>query len=82
MICGGEPFADRVGVVQRPCGELLQHTDLGEDVEVVELVGLVVFAEGVALGGFGDVLAARVFVEDGRSALIRRGEAQAVGERT
>jgi hypothetical protein len=48
---------------------LLQHLYLGEDVEVVELVGLLLFTKGIALGRFGDELAARVLVEDGWSDL-------------
>lgn len=42
----------------------MQHFDLGVDVKVVKLVGLFVGAKGVAIRGFRDILAARVFIEN------------------
>jgi hypothetical protein len=41
----------------------LEHANLGEDIEIVKLVGLFFDTERVAIGRFCDELAARVFVE-------------------
>ena len=49
----------------------MQYADLGEDVEIVKLAWLFLVAERIALGRFGDELAARVFVEDGWSELCQ-----------
>jgi hypothetical protein len=49
-------------IPKSPCRQLVQDADLCEDIEVVELVGVLVGAVGVAQGGFGDELAACVLV--------------------
>lgn len=41
----------------------MQHSYLGEDVKVIELLGFFVIAERVPLRCFGQILAAGVFVE-------------------
>jgi hypothetical protein len=41
----------------------LQHAYLREDIEVVELVGLFLLAEGVAGGRFRDILPPGVLIE-------------------
>lgn len=42
----------------------MKYTDLGEDVEIGKLLWLLLIAEGVALGRFGEVLTTCVLVKD------------------
>lgn len=42
----------------------MEHFDLGEDVEVVKLVGVLLSAEGVVRRGFCHELAPCVFIKD------------------
>lgn len=53
-----------VGIVECPGGKLLQYTELREGVHLVELYGLFIDSERVALGRFRDELASRILVED------------------
>jgi len=48
----------------------LQDAYLGKDIEVVEFVGLLFFAKGVASGRFRDILSAGVFIKDVGSAIM------------
>lgn len=57
-------FPDRIWIVQRPDGELLEHFDLGENIKVVKLGRCLLGAEGVTCRGFGHELAPCVFIED------------------
>lgn len=52
-----------IGIAKRPGGKLLENANFGESVHVVELFGLFIDSEGVALRGLGDVLAARILIE-------------------
>jgi len=42
----------------------MEDLDLGVDIKVFELVGFLLFTEGVALGCFGDILTTCVFAEE------------------
>jgi hypothetical protein len=42
----------------------MQHSDLGEDIEVSEVFGLFLLAIGIVVWRLGDVLSAGVFVPD------------------
>lgn len=45
----------------------MKYANLGEDIETVELVGLLIDAEWVPGGRFRDVLTAGIFIKDVRS---------------
>jgi hypothetical protein len=70
VLCSWQPLSYRVGVIECPDGYLLQHADLGEDIEVGEFVGLLVGAERVAIGRFCNKLAAGVLVEYLQAAMM------------
>lgn len=56
------PYAIRVP--KGPHSQLVQHSDLGEDVEVAEAFGLLLVAVGVEMWCFGEVLPTSVFIPD------------------
>lgn len=56
--------AHTLGISKCPGGQLVKYTDLGEDVEIGKLLWLLLIAEGVALGRFGEVLTTCVLVKD------------------
>lgn len=60
----GHLLANAVGIPERPCGQLVQDTKLGEDVEVQELEGHLVMPKRVLMvRRLSIVLAARVLIE-------------------
>lgn len=57
-------LSDPVCVPECPHCQLVQDTKLQEDIEIIESVWHLVFSKGIGqMGGFGSILAPRVFVK-------------------
>ena len=56
------PLSEPIGIPEGPNTKLVQNSNLEEDVEVAELLGLFIVAVGVQIGRFGLVLPPRIFI--------------------
>lgn len=64
VVGGRQSLTNRIGIVERPCRQLLQYSDLCEDIEVVELVRLLVGAKGVAMWRLRNELSPGVLIKN------------------